>query len=55
AGSTHVLAPPYRFDGQRPPVRLAPPVLGAQTEKVLQEMLKLDRHALAQLREQGVI
>lgn len=39
AGSTHVLAPPYRIDGERLPVRRPPPQLGADTEAVLQELL----------------
>ena len=39
AGSTHVLAPPYRMDGQRLPVRMAPPVLGADRDAVMQEWL----------------
>ena len=34
AGSTHVLAPPYRFDGARLPVRSAPPQLGEGTKDV---------------------
>jgi len=55
AGSTHVLAPPYRFDGQRPPVRLAPPVLGADTDKVLAAMLGIADQELSSLRDQGVI
>ena len=29
AGTTHVFAPPYRLDGQRLPIRNAPPTLGA--------------------------
>jgi|GEM_PF-1713829 len=36
AGSTRVLAPPYRLDGSRPPVRRAPPTLGQGTKDVLQ-------------------
>jgi crotonobetainyl-CoA:carnitine CoA-transferase CaiB-like acyl-CoA transferase len=39
AGSTHVLAPPYRMDGERLPVRMAPPVLGAHKDEVLREWL----------------
>jgi crotonobetainyl-CoA:carnitine CoA-transferase CaiB-like acyl-CoA transferase len=39
AGSTHVLAPPYRMDGERLPVRMAPPVLGAHKDEVLKEWL----------------
>lgn len=39
AGSTHVLAPPYRMDGQRLPIRMAPPQLGADRDTVLQDWL----------------
>lgn len=39
AGSTHVLAPPYRMDGERLPVRRPPPVLGADRDAVLREWL----------------
>lgn len=39
AGRTHVLAPPYRLDGERLPVRRPPPVLGADREAVLKEWL----------------
>jgi len=53
--STYVLAPPYRFDGQRPPVRKGPPQLGADTESVLQSMLDLDQADLARLKSEHVI
>ncbi|KQP20613.1 CaiB/BaiF CoA-transferase family protein [Pseudorhodoferax sp. Leaf267] len=39
AGTTHVMAPPYRMDGQRLPIRLAPPQLGADRDAVLKEWL----------------
>ena len=41
AGTTHVFAPPYRLDGQRLPIRNAPPTLGAATREVLQQLLQL--------------
>ena len=41
AGSTHVFAPPYRLDGQRLPIRNAPPTLGEGTREVLQQLLQL--------------
>jgi crotonobetainyl-CoA:carnitine CoA-transferase CaiB-like acyl-CoA transferase len=55
AGSTHVLAPPYRLDGERLPIRFAPPVLGEGTGQVLQSLLGLSEDSLAQLKAQGVI
>ncbi|KQP43992.1 CaiB/BaiF CoA-transferase family protein [Pseudorhodoferax sp. Leaf274] len=39
AGTTHVLAPPYRLDGERLPVRRPPPQLGADRDAVLREWL----------------
>ena len=55
AGSTHVLAPPYRMDGVRLPVRRAPPQLGGDTREVLRELLDLPDEKLAQLKEKGVV
>ena len=45
AGTTHVFAPPYRLDGQRLPIRNAPPTLGEGTREVLQQLLQqLHKH-----------
>ena len=55
AGSTPVLAPPYRLDGQRLPVRRGPPVLGEGTQEVLTGLLGLDEAHVAALRSRGVI
>jgi len=55
AGNTHVMAPPYRFDGQRLPIRCAPPQLGASTQAVLGELLGLDGAQLARLQTEGVV
>ncbi|TDY23033.1 crotonobetainyl-CoA:carnitine CoA-transferase CaiB-like acyl-CoA transferase [Paraburkholderia sp. BL6665CI2N2] len=55
AGSTHVLAPPYRFDGARLPVRTAPPQLGEGTNDVLQSLLGLSAERLSQLKAEGVV
>ncbi|RKF33352.1 CaiB/BaiF CoA-transferase family protein [Paraburkholderia fungorum] len=54
-GSTPVLAPPYRFDGARLPVRSAPPQLGEGTEDVLQSLLGLSDERLARLKADGVV
>ena len=35
AGTTDVMAPPHRIDGERLPVRLAPPQLGADGEAIV--------------------
>lgn len=51
----HVLTPPYRLDGERPPVRSVPPTLGEGTEEVLQAMLGFTEDELARLRADGVI
>jgi len=55
AGSMDVMAPPYRVDGERMPVRLPPPVLGEGTREVLGTLLGLDPDRLAALQAQGVI
>jgi crotonobetainyl-CoA:carnitine CoA-transferase CaiB-like acyl-CoA transferase len=55
AGTAHVLAPPYRFDGERLPVRYAPPQLGRDTRLVLQTLLGLSDEDLAALRTRGVV
>ena len=55
AGSTHVFAPPYRLDGQRLPIRNAPPTLGEGTREVLNRLLDLSDTQLERLRAQGVL
>ena len=55
AGTTPVLAPPWRFDGERMPVRHAPPTLGEGTRDVLQAVLGLSDEKLAALKDGGVI
>lgn len=55
AGSTTVFAPPYRLDGQRLPVRCAPPVLGEGTREVLQQLLAMSDEQLQQLQQRGVL
>ena len=54
-GSTQVLAPPYRFDGARLPVRSAPPPLGEGTRDVLQSLLGLSDEQLTRLKADGVV
>ncbi|MXN78148.1 CoA transferase [Burkholderia sp. 4701] len=55
AGGVDVLAPPYRFDGTRLPVRGAPPVLGADTAEVLGGWLGLSAGDVARLRADRVV
>jgi crotonobetainyl-CoA:carnitine CoA-transferase CaiB-like acyl-CoA transferase len=55
AGSMDVMAPPYRMDGERLPVRLPPPVLGEGTREVLAGLLGYDDDRLAALEAHGVI
>lgn len=55
AGSVNVLAPPYRFDGERLPVRKAPPQLGEGTRELLQSLLGLSDQKIAQLQADGVV
>ncbi|PMS19373.1 CoA transferase [Trinickia dabaoshanensis] len=55
AKTEHVLAPPYRLDGERLPVRRAPPVLGEGTEDVLRSVLGLDGDAIDRLKADGIV
>lgn len=55
AGHTHVMAPPYRLDGERLPVRCAPPQLGEATGEILGQLAGVDAARLAELKQQGVI
>ena len=54
-GTTPVFAPPYRLDGQRLPVRNAPPTLGEGTREVLHRLLSLNDEQLQQLQQRGVL
>lgn len=50
-----VLAPPYRLDGIRAPVRRMPPQLGADTDAVLAVELGLDPVRIEALRAAGIV
>lgn len=54
-GAGSVFAPPYRLDGDRPGVRLAPPSLGEGTQDVLGAWLGLDAGMLEELARKQVI
>jgi len=54
-GRVQVMAPPYRIDGQRMPVRSAPPLLSQDTDQVLGGLLGMDAQAIAALRQDGVL
>jgi crotonobetainyl-CoA:carnitine CoA-transferase CaiB-like acyl-CoA transferase len=54
-GSVNLLAPPYRFDGERLPIRKIPPQLGEGTQEVLQSLLGLSEEELAALKAGGVV
>lgn len=54
SGEVHVLRNPLRFS-QTPVSHQPPPKLGEHTESVLADELGLTTHAIASLREQGVI
>lgn len=51
----HVLAPPYRMDGQRMPVRRMPPALAGDTAAVLGAELGQSPEQLAQLQARSVV
>ncbi|MBF5004094.1 CaiB/BaiF CoA transferase family protein [Diaphorobacter caeni] len=54
-GTTPVFAPPVRMNGQRLPIRSAPPTLGEGTREVLRGLLSLSDERLAELRDKGVL
>lgn len=54
AGAPTVLAPPYRLDGERLPIRHMPPALGSDSDSVLEE-LGLTSTRIVELRRQLVI
>ncbi|MEM5275280.1 CaiB/BaiF CoA-transferase family protein [Cupriavidus taiwanensis] len=54
-GRVEVLAPPYRLDGERVPVRAAPPLLSQHTERVLGDLLGMDAGQVAALKAAGVV
>ena len=54
-GTTPVFTPPYRLDGQRLPLRNAPPTLGEGTREVLQRLLALGEDELQRLQQSGVL
>ncbi|NLD69637.1 MAG: CoA transferase [Limnobacter sp.] len=55
AGTVDVLAPPWRFDGERLPVRSAPPQLGEGTQDVLHSLIGLSDERLSELKARGVV
>ncbi|KAA0889306.1 CaiB/BaiF CoA-transferase family protein [Pusillimonas sp. ANT_WB101] len=55
AGSVDVFAPPYRFKGERLPVRMAPPELGEANDDVLAQLLGLTEQRIQELKTSGVI
>lgn len=55
AGVAHVLAPPFRFDGNRLPVRHVPPKLGESTRDVLQSLLGFSDERFSELQAAGVV
>jgi crotonobetainyl-CoA:carnitine CoA-transferase CaiB-like acyl-CoA transferase len=55
AGRIDLLSPPYRFDGERLPVRRIPPPLGEGTADVLSELLEIPGERIHALKAAGVI
>lgn len=55
AGSIHVLAPPYRFDGERCPVRQRPPLLGEHSLEILRDTLGRTPVEIQKLIETGIV
>jgi crotonobetainyl-CoA:carnitine CoA-transferase CaiB-like acyl-CoA transferase len=54
-GNAHVIAPPYRLDGRRLPVRCMPPGLGDSSHEILAERLDVSPEAWDALVASGVV
>ena len=54
-GPSHVLAPPYRLDGARAPVRRMPPGLGSASAEILAERLGYGPDQQADLVAKGIV
>jgi crotonobetainyl-CoA:carnitine CoA-transferase CaiB-like acyl-CoA transferase len=54
-GNAHVIAPPYRLDGRRLPVRRMPPSLGDSSREILTERLDYPDAARDALVAKGVL
>lgn len=54
-GSTPVFAPAVRLDGERLPIRRAPPTLGEGTRELLQQLLAMSDAELLALQQAGVL
>ncbi|GAA5233434.1 CaiB/BaiF CoA-transferase family protein [Verticiella sediminum] len=50
-----VMAPPYKLDGERTPVRLAPPSLGEHTREILSSVLGMKDAEIDTLKTNGVL
>jgi formyl-CoA transferase len=55
AGSIKMVASPLKIPTAPPVVRLAPPMLGEHSAQILHELLGMDEHSVAKLREAGVV
>ena len=55
ADNAHVIAPPYRLDGRRLPVRRMPPGLGDSSAEILAERLEYPAQARDALVAKGVV
>lgn len=55
AGKIDLLSPPYRFDGERLPVRHIPPTLGEGAADLLTGLLELSDERMQALKNAGVI
>lgn len=55
SGVRSLVATPWLFDGKRPPIRKSAPLLGEDTEEILDRVLGYDEGKILAVRESGVI
>lgn len=55
AGFVDVIGPPYRFNGERVPVRRRPPLLGEHSEEILRQVLARSTLEIENLVRKGVV
>lgn len=54
-GPIKVLSPPVKYSNAEPSIRSPPPLLGEQTDEVLENVVGLTREKIRSLKSKGVV